>query len=128
MRVKLKDKNSRKLIGQAIFRAWDRAIRENEKNPVIDREALIAELKEFLDLEDTSYNKKKIEIDLVFDTDLDEDTRLVWIAIPTPDAGGGGTFDTWQKWKEDYYDNKEPPEKDEKEDKLGEAVLFGCGR
>lgn len=127
-RVKLKSKEGNKLIGQAIFRAWQKAIQENEGNPVIDRKALIAELSEFLDLTDTSYNKKKIEIDLVFDTDLDENTRLVWISIPTPDAGGGGSYSDWQQWKQDYYDNLSPSDREKKEEELGQAVLFGCGR
>jgi hypothetical protein len=126
-RVKLKEKESSKLIGQAIFKAWDAAIEKNPRAPVIDREALIKDLNGLFATEDMSYNKKRIEIDIVFDTDLDENTRLVWLSIPTPDVGGPG-LETWQKWKEDYYDNKSPSEKQEKEEELGKAVLFGCGR
>ena len=43
-RVKLKEKESSKLIGQAIFKAWDAAIEKNPRAPVIDREALIKDL------------------------------------------------------------------------------------
>lgn len=126
-RLKLKDKESSKLIGQAIFRAWDRAMKENPEAPVIDRKALIAEISPLIDFEDRSYNKKKIEIDIVFDTDLDENTRLVWLSIPTPDAGGAG-LETWERWKRDYYDNHSPEDRERKEKDLGTAVLFGCGR
>jgi len=127
-RVNVKSKESNRMIGQAIIQAWDEAIRRDKENPVLDRAKLLETIKDFIDLEDFRYNKKKIEIDLVFDTDLDENTRLVWISIPTPDVGAGGRFNTWQDWKNDYYDRHSGDVQAQKEEELGQAVLFGCGR
>jgi hypothetical protein len=122
-----KDKNNR-LLGQAIFQAWDQAIKENPKAPTIDRRALIARLNDIFDLEDTGRSGKKIEFDVVFDTDLDANTRLVWISVPTPETEGIGGRTTWEEWKRDYYDNLSPSEQADKEEQLGKALLFGCGR
>jgi hypothetical protein len=127
-RVKLKSKEGNELVGKAIFDAWDHAIKSNPEAPAIDREALIANLTEIFDLEEKERKGKKIEFDVVFDTDLDEDTRLVWISIPTPDVDLPGGNDTWEKWKQDYYDKLSPAEKKKKQSELGAAVLFACGR
>jgi hypothetical protein len=117
-----------RLIGKAIFNAWDQAYKNNPKNPEIDRRALIASLSQILDLEDKGRSGKTIEFDVVFDTDLDANTRLVWISVPTPETEGVGGRTTWAEWKRDYYDNLSQSEKDDKEEKLGNAMLFGCGR
>lgn len=117
-----------RLIGKAIFNAWDLAYKNDPKNPTIDRRALIASLSQILDLEDTGRSGKTIEFDVVFDTDLDANTRLVWISVPTPETEGIAGRTTWAEWKQDYYDNLSPSEKEEKEEKLGSAMLFGCGR
>ncbi len=127
-KVKLKDEKNRRMIGKAIFNAWDAAIKSNSKAPVIDRGALTASLSELLDLEDKGRSGKTIEFDVVFDTDLDANTRLVWLCIPTPETEGIGGRDTWEKWKNDYYDNLTDEEKEKKEEELGTALLFGCGR
>jgi hypothetical protein len=121
-------KEGNKLVGKAIFNAWAQAIESNPKAPVIDRRALIASLSQILDLEDTGRSGKTIEFDLVFDSDLDANTRLVWLSIPTPETEGIGGRTTWEEWKRDYYDNLSPSEKEDKEEKLGGAMLFGCGR
>lgn len=125
-RIKLRDKEGRRKLGQAIFAAWDAAIKTNPKAPVIDRSALITSLNDILDLEDKGKSGKKIEYDFVFDTDLDANTRLVWLSIPTPETNNGGG--TWDDWKRDYYDNLPPDEKEKKEEELGDAILYGCGR
>lgn len=117
-----------RLIGKAIFNAWDLAYKNNPENPTIDRRALIASLSQIFDLEDTGRSGKTIEFDVVFDTDLDANTRLVWISVPTPETEGIAGRTTWAEWKRDYYDNLSPSEKEEKEEKLGGAMLFGCGR
>ena len=127
-RVKLREKNSQRLVGKAIFNAWEAAIKANPKAPEIDRRALISTLNSLFDTEDKGRSGKKIEFDVVFDTDLDDQTRLVWLSIPTPDIDSAGGQDSWEKWKEQYYDNLSDAEKEEKEEQLGTAVLFGCGR
>lgn len=129
-RVKLKEKDNvgRKLVGRAIFNAWEAAIKANPESPKIDRQALVAALKGIFDTEDRGKSGKRIEVDVVFDTDLDDNTRLVWISIPTPDVAGAATGAAWQTWKEEYYDNLTPAEQEQKEEELGAAVLFGCGR
>lgn len=127
-KIKLKDERNRALVGKAIFNAWDSAIKNNPEAPVIDRRALIASLSELMDLKDTGKSGRTIEFDVVFDTDLDANTRLVWLSIPTPETEAIGGRDTWAKWKQDYYDNLTPEEKAKKEEELGHATLFGCGR
>jgi hypothetical protein len=117
-----------RLIGKAIFNAWDLAYKNNPENPTIDRRALIASLSQILDLEDTGRSGKTIEFDVVFDTDLDANTRLVWISVPTPETEGIGGRTTWAEWKRDYYDNLSQADKEKKEEDLGHAMLFGCGR
>ena len=126
--VRLKDENSRRLIGKAIFNAWEAAIKSNPKAPAIDRRALTASLRELLDLEDKGSSGKTIEFDVVFDTDLDANTRLVWLSIPTPETEGIGGRVSWEEWKRDYYDTLTDEEKEKKEEELGTALLFGCGR
>ena len=55
-----------------------------------------------LDLTDQARTGKNIEFDLVFDTALDSTTRLVWLAIPTPDPLIG---EDWKKFKKKYVDD-----------------------
>jgi hypothetical protein len=121
-------KAGNKMLGKAIFNAWEQAIKSNPKAPVIDRRALIASLSQIFDLEDQGRSGKTIEFDVVFDSDLDANTRLVWLSVPTPETEGIGGRTTWEEWKRDYYDNLSQADKDKKEEELGHAMLFGCGR
>jgi hypothetical protein len=121
-------KAGNKMLGKAIFNAWEQAIISNPKAPVIDRRALIASLSQIFDLEDQGRSGKTIEFDVVFDSDLDANTRLVWLSVPTPETEGIGGRTTWEEWKRDYYDNLSQADKDKKEEELGHAMLFGCGR
>ncbi len=149
-KIGLKDPKMKRLIGRAIFDSWQDAINdasktdyeadaaENDpgtdaakndfKTPKINRELLIQKLGELLDVSFKGKTEKTIEFDVVFDTDLDRNTRLVWLSIPTPDVDAQGMDDTWEKWKKTYYDDLTPAEKEKKEEELGGAVLFGCGR
>jgi hypothetical protein len=120
-------------VGNIIFRAWGRAIeeaRETKSKPVIDREWVMGQLHKLFDASASLDGKKRREVvfDVVYDQDLDDTTRLVWICIPTPDTEIQGGDDTWEKWKASYYDNLSDKEKEEKEKALGTACLFGCGR
>src|SRR5262245_57335030 len=127
-RIKIKS-GEEEAFGKDIFDAWQAAIDADPTNPVIDRTALIAKLKPHLELGDP-VTKRQIEIDLVFDTDLNATTRLVWLAIPTPDTDitGLGPDDTWKKFKKKYYDDESDTKKKEKKKGLASGLLFGCGR
>jgi hypothetical protein len=112
-------------FAQQIFDAWQAASTANPSAPVIDRAALKANLTPLLDLTEQAGTGKNIEFDLVFDTDLDSTTRLVWLAIPTPDPLIG---EDWKKFKKKYIDDLGSTAKKAKKKKLTESVLFGCGR
>lgn len=116
-------------FGKDIFDAWQAAIDVDPVNPVIDRTALATKLRAHLNLNEPN-TKRQIEIDLVFDTDLNETTRLVWLAIPTPDTDitGLGPDDTWKKFKKKYFDDESDSKKKDKKKGLASGVLFGCGR
>lgn len=89
--------------------------------------------KKLTDLFDTSDKKdaggmdtgKAVEVDFVFDTDLDNSHRLVWLAIPAPDPRSGETV---QEFIDRYHDSLGSSDQDDVEEKLGSSVLFGCGR
>jgi hypothetical protein len=125
--AKVSVKNNKKLedVGEAILNAWDKAFSDNPTNPSIDRATLLQNLTSILDVTDAADTGKTIELDVVFDTDLDSTTRLVWLAIPTPDPDTG---DDWGKYKQKFYDNLTKADKKDKKRRLAEAVLFGCGR
>lgn len=118
---KIKKKKTDLQIGKLIVQAWKDA-KDSAVDPfVINRRDLIDELVNgnFIDTNpNTGGNNKRIVIDVVFDSDLDANTRLVWIAIPTPD-----TAKTKQAW-ENYISNLS----DADIAKIGTSVLFGCGR
>lgn len=122
-KVAFKTGKGAKDLGKIVFKHWKKAIDANNTN--IDRNDLIDDLEKVLDLTDDAGTGKKVQLDVVFDRDLDSQTRLVWIAIPTPDPVIG---DNWGKFKKKYYDDKGPGDKEVIEEDLGTAVLFGCGR
>jgi hypothetical protein len=125
--AKVSVKNGKKLedVGQVILDAWDAAYAANSTNPSIDRNTLLSNLAGVLDVSDTADTNKTIELDVVFDTDLTPTKRLVWLAIPTPDPDAG---DDWDAYKQKFYGNLPKADKKDKKRRLGEAVLFGCGR
>jgi hypothetical protein len=125
-KVALKNGKSARDVGQAIYAAWKDAIDNN--STTIDRVKLKTALDGLLDKTDKGDTDRTIEYDFVFDTNLDATTRLVWIAIPTPDVEKSGLNDTWDKYKKANYDNLPKSVKKTLEKELGEAVLFGCGR
>src|SRR6266850_962366 len=104
-------------FAEKIFDAWQAASVANPLAPVIDRAALKANLTPLLDLTDQAGTGKNIEFDLVFDTDLDSTTRLVWLAIPTPDPLIG---EDWKKFKKKYIDDLGTTAKKAKKKKLTE--------
>jgi len=118
---KIKKKKSDLDIGKLIVKAWTNA-KDSMTDPfVINRKDLIDTLVNggFVDTgANTGGNNKRIVIDVVFDTDLNDQTRLVWIAIPTPD-----TAKTKPAW-EAYINSLSTSDIK----KIGTSVLFGCGR
>jgi hypothetical protein len=129
-KVKIKGTKEKRDIGKAVVNAWERAGNAGEteiKGANLD--TLVSDLKDILDTQFKGNTDRTIEFDVVFDTDLDATTRLVWLVIPTPDRDkAGGAKDTWLKyWKEEYDDLNEGQKKNFEEAIAG-AVLFGCGR
>ena len=118
---KIKKTGTNAQIGQLIVDAWKAAKDDMTEPFVIKRNKLMQDLinNNYIDpSKNTGGNNKKIVFDLVFDTDLDANTRLVWIAIPTPDAAP-----TKMDW-ENYINGLTNTDIQ----KIGESVLFGCGR
>jgi hypothetical protein len=118
---KIKKTKSDRMIGDLIVAAW-RAAKDSVNDPfVVDGKKLAQDLVQggYIDPSDTiGGTKKKIVFDVVFDTDLDGDNRLVWIAIPTPDVPPTQT--DWENYINGLTDADIR--------KLAESVLFGCGR
>src|SRR5689334_23846815 len=79
---KIKKKKTDLRIGKLIVQAWKDA-KDSAVDPfVINRKDLIDKLVNgnFIDTSpNTGGNNKRIVIDVVFDSDLDANTRLVWI-------------------------------------------------
>ncbi len=120
---RVKPKTNAKLIGKAIIELW----KENSGKGVIDPKVAVAKLAPLLDLVGPrvgNRKKKDIVIDVIVDQDIDDNTRMIWLALPVPDVdidtGSGQPVQTW----EDYANSIS----DDDAEKLGEAVLFGCGR
>lgn len=111
----------------------------NDPNHVIDREELVKAIEDAMISKDKSESKpngkdrKTLMFDIVVDEDLDEDTRLVWITLPTPDLKfkGGSNYEGWEDYMEkslNYNKNTKKFNNDKELVKLTEAILFGCGR
>jgi hypothetical protein len=105
-------------IGQLIVNAWKDAVGKDGQAPKpIDREQLQARISEQLELIDDP--KGKVEIGIILDPKPEPGRKFIWIVIPYPDAPEGSTEAQWV----DVYDNS-----NDLKTRLGEAVLFGCGR
>jgi hypothetical protein len=111
-------------IGKAIIDAWREAYDKDDASPKLNLRKLAQTLSDELDLEKRG-SGKKIEIDLVVDSDLDSETRLIWLAIPMLEIPAGANFD---KWLDDEYLTKKSKSREAYAQELGGAVLFGCGR
>jgi hypothetical protein len=122
-KVAFKTGKGNKDLAKIVFKHWKKAIDAN--NTYIDRNDLLTDLEGILDVASDAGTGKKVQLDVVIDGDLDAQTRLVWLAIPTPDPKLG---DNWGKFKKHYYDDKNAGDKEILEEALGQAVLFGCGR
>jgi hypothetical protein len=118
------DPNNNKNLAKIVFKHWKKAIDANGTN--IDRTELINDLLGILDVNEEAGTGRKTQLDVVFDSNLDAQTRLVWLAIPTPDPKMG---ENWKEFKKRYYDDlvvqgTEGP----LEEALGTSLLFGCGK
>jgi hypothetical protein len=110
MAKKVKTTKSFKQISEALKAAWIAGDGAKE----IDCSRLLETLE--LESEASTEAKKAVVYDIITDQDIDDDTRMVWICIPSPDTKG-----SWA----DYADQFQT---DEDLEDLGKAVLFGCGR
>ncbi|WP_192357574.1 hypothetical protein [Mesorhizobium mediterraneum] len=98
-------------IGHKIVDIW----RASASQKKIDREAVIAEFQAHLNTGSTGPDKKTIIYDVITDQEIDENTRMVWICVPSPDTKGSWVAYANSLSAQDIED-------------LGKAVLFGCGR
>lgn len=112
MPKKVKTSLSFKQIGQKVKAAWI----DGAANKQIDRADLIANLNLQTPAEPTGSGQKNIVYDLITDQEIDNDTRMVWITVPTPDTKGD-----WVTYANTFTS-------DDDLESLGKAVLFGCGR
>lgn len=115
---KIKPKTDEAAIGQVILNYW-------ESDPQWTKQQLLDQLVQVLDLQGGDY--RNVVVDVITDNDIDGTSRMVWISVPTPDlkiknVGGGPT-----NWK-DYSLKFKQDEGTDAAQKLGSAVLFGCGR
>ncbi|MBL8906229.1 MAG: hypothetical protein JNM20_06085 [Rhizobiales bacterium] len=125
MGSKIGKNKSLKEIGEAIVIAWENAAANGGE---IDRKQLLSTLTGLLKPDAKNGRKRKVEFDLVFDNDIDDDTRMVWLAIPTPDPKlVNGVEETWQTYIDREFGAVGARKTKQLED-LADAVLFGCGR
>jgi hypothetical protein len=110
MPKKIKTDLTFKQIGEAIKNAWIAGAGTKQ----IDRDALIAAL----DLQPGSGNadQKNVVYDFITDQEIDDDTRMVWICVPSPDTKG-----SWVTYANTFVSDQDLED-------LGKAALFGCGR
>jgi hypothetical protein len=109
-------RTSERDIGNLIVAYWREVL---EAGGQFDRMELRQRLQNALEPENRGKRVPRVRVEVVVDQDLDDTTRLVWIAVPSPDLD---TPADWRRFVEEY-------ERDE--DKLltlGKSVLFGCGR
>lgn len=112
MGKKVKSNKEFKQIGEAIKQAW----LNGASTKTIDRDALLAELE--LDGSFKGSGQNTIVYDIITDQDIDDNTRMVWICIPSPDVDKNGD---WTAYANSF-------DTDDELENLGRAALFGCGR
>ena len=110
MAKKVKTSKTFKQIGEAIKAAWI----AGEADKQINRSSLL----QAMDLQDSPGNmdQKNVVYDIITDQEIDADTRMVWICVPTPDTKG-----SWVTYANQFNTDDELAD-------LGKAALFGCGR
>jgi hypothetical protein len=96
-------------IGQKVKEAWINVKAAKQ----IDRDALVNAMQ--LQPGPGSATQKSVIFDVITDQEIDANTRMVWITVPTPDTTGD-----WEAYANGLTQS-------ELED-LGKAVIFGCGR
>ena len=105
-------------VGNVILNYW-------ESEPRWTKQKLLEELTAVLNL--NGGQLKDVVLDVILDQDIDSDTRMVWIAVPTPDFKKNPSGNDPQTWKQ-YAAKFKQDEGTDAAKKLGGAVLFGCGR
>lgn len=114
---RIKPKTNATAVGQVILDYW-------KSDPRWDRQRLRAELQNVLDLNGGQF--RNVVFDVILDSEIDENTRMVWISVPTPDLKKNPSGSDPKDWKQ--YAAKFKAEVPNAEEQLGSAVLFGCGR
>lgn len=100
-------------IGQKIIDEWRSAVAEDRS---LDRDRLERDISSRLRLDDPN---GAVEVGIIVDPKPDQGRKFVWLVIPYPDAPENVDLPEWI----DTYDQD-----DDLKTRLGEAVLFGCGR
>ena len=111
----------------------------NDPNHVIDRQAVVQAIEAAIISNDRSTenpgskDRKTLMFDVVVDEDLDANTRLVWITLPTPDLKfkGASGYESWKDYMKKnlkYNTTTNTFDNYDKLEELTEFILFGCGR
>lgn len=104
-------------IGQIIVSYWREVL--GPPKGQFDRVELARRLQAVLEPENSGKGVSRVRVEVVVDQDLDDTTRLVWIAVPTPDPDNPAE---WRRYIDDFEGDATNLET------LGRSVLFGCGR
>lgn len=105
-----------RLIGEIIVMYWREVL---EAGNQFDRMELRRRLEAVLEPQNPGKGVSRVRVEVVVDQDLDATTRLVWIAVPSPDPDNPAQ---WRRYIEDFEGDPANLET------LGRSVLFGCGR
>ncbi|HUE45978.1 MAG TPA: hypothetical protein VMO81_06985 [Aestuariivirgaceae bacterium] len=124
-KVRFRGPNSAQAIGEIIIQAWEEANNSIDNIVVEDlRGDILAELNP----NEQAQTGRVVEVGLIFDENLSSQTRFVWLAIPTPDVRrSGGSDEGWRVYIDRVFGRRGNRNAAEVT-KLGESVLFGCGR
>lgn len=105
-------------VGKAIVDEWRYAAQHGVP---VSRQRLVGALQSIIRKAPAGPNHVAVEFDIILDSESDASmTQFVWIAIPIPEPADKAQWEGWITTN--GYDQNN------KLDKLGEAVLYGCGR
>ena len=105
-------------LGQAIVDEWRYAAQHGVP---VSRQRLVGALQSIIRKAPGGPNQTAVEFDVILDSETDSTmTQFVWIAIPIPEPADKSQWNNWIN-SHNYNTNTVLS-------KLGESVLYGCGR